>query len=210
MRKVEGWISVVVGAVMEKSDARLVEEVLGGEVGSYEELVRRYMGLARSLAYSVVRDFHLAEDVVQRSFLKAYRVLDQLEDGSRFKGWLMEIVRTTSLDVYREVYRRGLGKLEVDLVEEWGGGEVPEEVVLRHELQELVRRVLFQMPLVYREVLVLKHMEGLSYREMAELLGTSVSAIESRLFRARRMMHSKLRGMLKEFSMDFEEGIDGR
>ena len=170
-----------------ESDGKLVQRVLKGDESAFEMLVDRYMALAGGLAYQILGDFHLASEVVWEAFLKAYQFLPKLTKPEAFRSWLMEIVRNTALDRCRrkklESGEEGLFSLE--------DRHLPEEEVEKKELQQLVRKVLSTMPEEYQELLILKHMEGLSYREIGQRLGMSESAVESKLFRARKLLRER-------------------
>jgi RNA polymerase sigma-70 factor (ECF subfamily) len=189
---------------MYSEDKDLVERILAAEPRAFESLVRKYNRLGGAIAYSIVKDFHLAEDVVQESFLKAFRSLHGLREPEKFKYWFAGLVRSKAVDLLRQrrsraaaelpecdVGRRGLRQ---DLA---GAAAAPaaasgEEELLREESRARILEAIGDLPEEDRLVVVLKHMEGLSYKEIAELTETSVGAVESRLFRARQALRKKL------------------
>ena len=143
----------------------------------------------------VTGDLNASEDLVQEVFLKVHRALSSLEDPLRFQAWLAGITRRSAIDWLR----RRRPTVSLSQVEESApnlhrrhGQISPSEELQRQELVAGVRRALERLPQEYREVVVLKHLEGLSYRAIAERLETSVSAIESRLFRARKRLRDIL------------------
>ncbi len=190
-------------------DQETVAWVLAGEPERFESLVHKYTQLGGAIAFGILGDYQLSEDVVQEAFFKAFRSLPALKDPGKFKVWFSGIVRSTSLDQVRRRQSRGdLGARQNasqnvrQNVQKRGGGPIanePEapgspllEVQVREERRVKVMETIRQLPADDRMVIVLKYMEGLSYKEVAEIVGSSVSAVESRLFRARQVLKSKL------------------
>ena len=181
-------------------DQETVACVLAGEPERFESLVHKYTQLGGAIAFGILGDYQLSEDVVQEAFFKAFRSLPALKDPGKFKVWFSGIVRSTSLDQVRRRQSRGdLGARQN--ASQRGGSRASEseapgspllEVQVREERRVKVMETIRQLPADDRMVIVLKYMEGLSYKEVAEIVGSSVSAVESRLFRARQVLKSKL------------------
>ena len=170
---------------------------------AFDRLVRKYNRMAGAIAYAIVGEFNTAEDIVQDAFLKAYRKLGSLRDRDKFKIWFAGIVRSGSIDCLRR--RKAQRTLPFSQVFEGGaegeermgprpvGSVSPvEELYDRKEIREKVLEAIRTLPQEDRVVVTLKHMEGFSYREISQITGTSTSSVESRLFRARRMLRRKL------------------
>jgi RNA polymerase sigma-70 factor (ECF subfamily) len=179
---------------MYSEDKDLVERILAGEPGAFEALVRKYNRLGGAIAYSIVKDFHLAEDVVQESFLKAFRSLHGLREPEKFKYWFAGLVRSKAVDLLRQRRSRATAELPQDLpaAAETSAGTSGEEEVDREESRAKILEAIGDLPEEDRLVVVLKHMEGLSYKEIADLMETSIGSVESRLFRARQALRKKL------------------
>jgi len=177
-------------------DAELVTRARDGDREAFGELVSKYIRLAGSLAYSVVGDFDVARDVVQESFLKAHRSLGGLKEPRKFKGWLYGVVRSAAIDHIRRERARPASSLEGEHEVRAPGGEYgPEHEVQQTEVRERVRREIHGLPDNYRELVILKYLEGSTYEQIAEITGLTVEAIESRLHRARKMLRKKLKGL---------------
>jgi RNA polymerase sigma-70 factor, ECF subfamily len=184
-------------------DREYIDRVLSGEAAAFDVLVRKYNRMAGAIAFGIVRDFAVAEDIVQEAFLKAYRNLSTLRDLDKFRVWLAGIVRSQAIDWKR----RKKNKLAIPFSKAFpGDDESPEEVLegpssedlaVRRELREKILEAIGGLPEEDRIVVTLKHMEGLSYKEISELTGASVSSVESRLFRARQELRKKLDRILK-------------
>jgi RNA polymerase sigma-70 factor (ECF subfamily) len=177
---------------MFSEDREYIERILAGEPEAFEFLVRKYTRFGAAVAFAITGDHHLAEDVVQESFVKALDSLGSLREPEKFRYWFGGLVRSKSLDCLRR--RRAHGTIPLEDTGESGvSRESPVEAELeRDELRERILEAIVDLPEQDRLVVVLKHLEGLSYREIAELLETTVSAVESRLFRARQTLRRKL------------------
>lgn len=182
-------------------DARLVRETLSGDDNAYKELMERYVKIAGSIAYSVVRDYHIAADVVQEAFTKVYHHLPRLRNPATFRKYLVGAVRSSALDCVRrqKTLRRGSAVTFSKYTEE--PPEVPTKESANRTLLAGIERgedygqlldLINSLPEHYREVFILKHVEKIKYREIAEILGLTMGAVEARLFRARRMLRSIL------------------
>ena len=198
-------------------DREYVERVLAGEPEVFEQLVRKYNRLGGAIAYGVLSDFHLAEDVVQDAFIRAFEALDSLKEPGRFRVWFAGIVKRRSNDVLRQRKnpRIRAASLEAGGADAGEGGSLgstvssdsrrPEQspddsqldAAVHAERRRQVLECISGLDENDRIIVSLKHMDGLSYREIAELMETSVSAVESRLFRARRVLRKKLAAVLK-------------
>ena len=198
-------------------DREYVERVLAGEPEVFEQLVRKYNRLGGAIAYGVLSDFHLAEDVVQDAFIRAFEALDSLKEPGRFRVWFAGIVKRRSIDVLRQRKnpRIRAASLEAGGADAGEGGSLgstvssdsrrPEQspddsqldAAVHAERRRQVLECISGLDENDRIIVSLKHMDGLSYREIAELMETSVAAVESRLFRARRVLRKKLAAVLK-------------
>jgi RNA polymerase sigma-70 factor (ECF subfamily) len=172
------------------SDEQIIGRVLKGQTQEYRELVRRYQTPLFRLAYRVLARREEAEDAVQEAFVKAFRRLDTCRDRNHFHAWLRTIVLRICLDSIP----RECPSDEVERMLE--AGQIPDdpveaEVLKRAELGEL-RNAIAELPAAYRTAVVLRYQEELSHKEIAELLGESVAAVEVRLHRARKILAERL------------------
>src|SRR5262245_5194174 len=189
---------------MVSEDREYVERILAGEPEVFEALVRKYNRMAGAIAFGIIGDFHEAEDVTQEAFLKAFRVLHTLRDAGRFRAWFAGLVRTKALDALRKKGSRtevGVTEDAAVTVESSGLAErlhsvgqfrSLEEDPAREESKQKVLEAIRELPREDRIVVTLKHMEGMSYKEISDITGASVSSIESRLFRARQQLRKRL------------------
>jgi RNA polymerase sigma-70 factor (ECF subfamily) len=164
----------------ELSDEELVKLCLEGNKGAFNKLVEQYYKRIYHYIVAQTKDIHVAEDLVQETFIKAYVDLANCRHPSRFANWLFSIARHRCQDWFR--YRQRLLKLQriptTDLVSRPVG---PDRLkILNDALEDLQDE--------YRQVIFLKHMSGMSCKEIAEQLGKPVGTITSWLSRAYQML----------------------
>ncbi|MGD8319586.1 MAG: sigma-70 family RNA polymerase sigma factor [Gemmatimonadota bacterium] len=171
------------------SDGALVRRVLAGDPDAYELLVRRYQdGLFRyARGLGVPPD--AAEDLVQDALIRAYRYLRTCADSERFEVWVFRILRNAALDWLKDIRRRSVSVEDVVLHH---GGPDPDEQAGRSELRDRLTRGLAELPTDLRDAFLMKHLEGLSYQEMQQVTGASLSALKMRVLRAREMLREIL------------------
>lgn len=186
-----------------ESAEKLVERTLAGDLGAFDEIVGMYEKRVYNLALRLTRSAEDAEDAAQEAFLRAFRGLRSFRRGATFFTWLYRIAANCAITRVRSRARRG--KMESALVSPEEGAnpdppdprtETPAAAVARDEKIALVREAVDSLSPEHREVVVLRDMEGLSYEEMAEILGDTLSAVKSRLHRARAALCGKLEKVL--------------
>jgi len=165
------------------------EHLVDAEIGSFDEIILPHLDGAYNFARWLVRNSDDAEDVVQEACLRAFRYFGTFRGGNA-RAWLLRIVRTTSFSWLQK--NRGR-QLETEFDEEIhrGGGEDldPETLLLQRGNTQLVDQAMRQLPDRLREVLVLRELEGLSYKEIADVVGIPMGTVMSTLSRARERLH---------------------
>jgi RNA polymerase sigma-70 factor, ECF subfamily len=181
-------------------DLALVHASKSGDVGAFEELVKRYDRKLLRIAQHLTHNREDAEDVVQEAFLKAFLHLDQFREDSKFSTWLIRITLNQSLMKLRK--QRPIREVSLDEdfqseddafpidVEDWAPN--PEELYRATELREILRKTLEELSQGLRVVFVLRDMEGLSLEQTAEALNLSLTAVKARSFRARLHLRERL------------------
>ena len=137
-----------------------------------------------------------ADDLVQETMLKAYRAWDQYQQGTNAKAWLLTILRHAFINEYRRRIRHP-ETVDVDAIEPFAvfpevQDEDPQGAFFDKIVDDQVLNAIDQLPVVFRETLVLSDVEGMSYQEIAQVLKVPVGTVKSRLFRARRLLQAKL------------------
>lgn len=163
---------------MEPTDAALVERCLAGSKEAYASLVRRHQDAVYNLALRWTRDRDAADDLAQEVFIRAYRKLGTYNSGYSFRNWLLTICSNQAKNSIRSAERRQRAhEAHTELFPTGGGPEDPRAARLEEALGRL--------PAESRAALVLKHVEGLSYEELAQVMAIGVSAAKMRVKRAR-------------------------
>ncbi len=167
-----------------------------GHVEEFRELMRRHQNAAFRLAYRILGRREDAEDAVQETFLLVYRHLAEYKEKGRFWPW----VRRIAVNVCLRKLPGEVPSAEVeDLQDSAHLGDLPVETeVLKRVKQSEIRRAISGLPPAYRTAVVLRYLEDMPYREIAELLGEPVTTIQVRLHRAKRMLSERLAVMLDE------------
>ncbi len=167
----------------------------------FETIAMPHLDAAYNLARWLTRNDHQAEDLVQNAFLRAFRFFDGFR-GDDARAWLLTIVRNTYFTSLREERHDHVQFDEEFLGAEDGegdamamaGGTNPEEAAMTRDTQREVNRALEKLPPAFREVIVLKEMNDLSYKEIAEIAGVPLGTVMSRLARARKLLGDILKG----------------
>ena len=187
---------------METDDGALVDRVRGGDVAAFEPLVEKYRQRVYRLAYNVLRNQEDAWDVAQESFIKAYKALPSFRGQSAFYTWLFRIVMNVAHDKARQrgAAGRAFGTERVT-EEEWertmpDPGEEPDAAAARAEQRARITRALDALPEHHRAIIMLSDLEGLSYREIADVLNIPMGTVMSRLHNARKRLRGALGPLL--------------
>jgi len=179
-----------------ETDEQLVRKSQQDDERAFGELVSRYESKVYSLALKMVRNPEDAEDVLQDTFLRAYRGIKSFKGNSTFSTWIYRITANSALMRLR---KRQLPTVSIDDADEreapiniadWAPG--PVEQMLNQETQAAMTEAIESLPPEFRQVFVLRDIEELSNAEVAEILDLSVAAVKSRLHRARLKVRNRL------------------
>jgi len=169
----------------------------------FEAVALPHLAAAYNLARWITRNDHDAEDVVQEAYLRAFRSFDGFHGGDT-RPWLLAIVRNTSINSLKRRSPRS-SAMSLDESANLLAADVagPDERMLQAVNHELVCRALDELPEEFREVVVLREMEGLSYKEVAEVTDTPIGTVMSRLARGRKLLRVTLtRGQPEAFGRE--------
>jgi RNA polymerase sigma-70 factor (ECF subfamily) len=164
-------------------DARIVEACLEGDRKAYRVLMDRYEKKLFNAAYRVVGNYEDAADATQAAFVKAYEHLRTFDPSRKFFSWIYRILLNESLNIVKQ--RERFGEFSDDIAAKT---EDPEEHYADSETGRRIQSAIMHLKTDYRVVIVLKHFQGLSYREMSDVVGIPEKTIKSRLFSARRQL----------------------
>jgi len=166
----------------------------------FEQLVLEHRNDAYNLAYWILQNRDDAEDAVQDAYIRAFRAFDTFA-GNDPRPWLLTIVRNVAYSAFnkRQQSRRVIGQIEDSTEEKGLGGEEarmqdpsPESVAIIQQEHKLLLEALASLSHVQRDVLVLREMQGLSYKDIAGIMGTEIGTVMSRLSRARSQLRHVL------------------
>jgi len=178
------------------SDIEIINRCLAGDVNSFEILIERYKRLIYNTAYRMLGSKEEAEDVSQEAFLRIYNSLAKYNPEYKFTTWALRITTNLCLDCLRK--RKGETLPIDDGFELSDGRDTPEEEYIRKENQKLVQDAINKLPDKYKEFLILFHHRNLSYQEIMDITGESLTIVKNRLYRARQMLKEELISMEKE------------
>jgi RNA polymerase sigma-70 factor (ECF subfamily) len=179
-------------------DRDLVERARRGERDAFQMLVERYQKRVYGIAFGMVSNADDALDISQEAFIRVHRYLDSFQGSSSFYTWLYRIVVNLCVDHLRRRAHNATVDYDDKLQHPDTSGLAPSAIgdpgrrLADRELGEQLERAFQQLSPVHRAVLQLREVEGLSYQEMAKVMGCSVGTIMSRLFHARKRMQKML------------------
>jgi RNA polymerase sigma-70 factor, ECF subfamily len=185
-------------------DQALVERAQRGDQKAFGMLVDKYQRKLGRLLSRMVRDQAEVEDVVQESFIKAYRALPNFRGDSAFYTWLYRIGINTAKNYLVSMGRRPQISQDVEIEdaenfedsEELRTAETPETEMMTKEIAKTVNETMMALPDELRTAITLRELEGLSYEEIASLMNCPIGTVRSRIFRARETIATKLRPLL--------------
>jgi len=176
--------------------------------GAFSCLVNHFQDMAYAYTLSIVRDPFWAQDVVQESFLCAWKKLERLETAAAFPGWFRQIVRRTALDQLRRQRSVSLdGHVDEGVA---AADATPESRAVARESQDEIRSAIARLPERIRTCMMLYYMDGYQLVDIAEFLGIDISAAKKRVQRGREQMKKDLEQRIKERVREFRPGRDTR
>ena len=173
----------------------IVRKVLQGDVNAFEKLVTEYERAVYAIAQRMTGNAEDAADMTQETFIKAYNSLSSFRGDSKFSVWLYRIANNVCLDFLRSRSRKPTVSLstedddgeetQLDIADE---SQSPELLLENALTRDAVRRGLDSLPPDYKQILLLREIQGLSYEEIAAALGIESGTVKSRIFRARKRL----------------------
>jgi RNA polymerase sigma-70 factor, ECF subfamily len=184
--------------ISKRGDTSVERSVVQPQLARFEQVVMPHLDSAYNVARWLTGNEHDAEDVVQDAYLRAAKFFDSFRGGDA-RPWLITIVRRACYDwLERNRSHQSLTVFDEELHSDQGDDRDPAQLVLREENREMLRQALSELPIEFREVLVLRELEGLSYKEIAAITTLPPGTIMSRLARARERLRHCLVKHLRE------------
>ncbi len=183
-----------------EADREMLDVVLQGDTTAYRGLVEKYQERVYAMVYGMLRNREDATDITQEAFVKAYRSLASFRLESSFYTWLYRIAMNLAIDLIRKRKRRrevgyedGVAARDEDgTVHAMHQGDSPRRVLERRQLYKQIMDAMDQLPADQKQVILLRELEGLPYREIAEIMGIPEGTVMSRLFYARKKRQKML------------------
>ncbi len=183
---------------------QLVRQAKEGNAEAFQELYRVYGKKILNYVYRMTGSRDEAEDLMQDTFVLAYRKLKSLKENTRFQSWLFRIAQNNIYQRYRNRSPE-TESVESEETREFADREgpieplrTPEQVFLSQELERVIQAAIDDLPEKYRQVFVLSAIHKLSYREISEVMSRSLASVKSDIHRARVEVREKIRGYLGE------------
>ena len=184
-----------------EDDVQLIRKILSGDDAAFGILVEKYQKSIHALAWRKINDFHYAEEIMQDTFLKAYKKLPTLKNPNQFAGWLHVTANRLCIDWLRKQQRKQAQKLVMQSLEDTRPEEIEESSYTHHiseqrmtesteRYHELVQKLLEKLPENERAVVTLYYLDEMSTKEIGKFMGVSVNTITSRLQRARKRLQT--------------------
>ncbi len=183
---------------MDEREEKLVSLVLEGDTAAFGELVDAYWEKITALVYQKLGRFPEVEDIVQETFIKAYHHMPQLRKPGNFAAWLYQIASKLCIDHLRS--RKKKKGLSLDAMQERDYQfEKPEPEFSPSDLFEEIMQSVGSLPEIYRVVVTLRFLEGMSSKEIAQHLGQPQGTIRNRLFRANEILRRRLSKTIRDY-----------
>ena len=185
---------------MNETDRQLIRLASEGNQQAFEELMRKYHSLIFNLIYRMVGNREEAEDLVQETFVKAFRSLKSFNEEFAFSTWLYKIASNHTIDLLR---KKRLQLLSLDEPVRTREGEMsreypdenfnPERTLITSESTRIIFQAIEALPEQYRTIISLRHKEDKSYEEIGQILNIPIGTVKARLFRARELLRKELK-----------------
>jgi len=184
------------------SDEELVTKAQSGDYKAFDQLVTRHRGKVYAMIMNMVKNDADAWDLAQDSFIKAWKALPKFENRSKFSTWLFRISHNVVYDRMRKKKLQSAGELDDQLLDsnriDMSAATAPkmvqrpDEALVGKELKGKISEALGKISLEHRETIILREVQGMDYKEIADIMGCSLGTVMSRLFYARKKLQSLL------------------
>lgn len=187
-------------------DIGLIEQTLKGNDRAFAFLVKKYQKLVLHITVRILNNKEDVEDVCQEVFIKVFRRLETFKGNSKLSTWIASIAYRVALDHLRKQKKSiPLSNYEIPVYKktESNNKNIPDKILENKELKAIMEKEIEQLPLPYKTIITLYHLQEFSYKEIEEITGIKMGTLKSYLSRARKMLKEKLIFVLK--TMNYEE-----
>ena len=177
------------------TDLEVIEKCINGDNSYFELLVSRYKNLVYSLVLRMTTDAEEANDLAQDVFIKVYKNLSKYNSDYKFSTWIMRITTNHVIDTRRKKHYEttSISELETEIVT----NESPEDLLIKNEQKEELKKVVEELPEMYKIPIVLYHQQGMSYQEISDITKEPLSKVKNRIFRGRKLLKENLINLRK-------------
>ena len=172
------------------TDVEIIEACLAGDKDIFAELVNRYKNLVFSIILRMTKDSDEADDLAQDIFIKMYKNLSNYSPEYKFSTWVMRISTNHIIDYHRKRKQETI-PLDTAIIPPDTDG-TPEAVFIQKEERQRIKKLVDDLPLMYRIPIIMYHQEGMSYQEIADKAGEPLSKIKNRIYRGRKLLKAGL------------------
>ncbi len=191
-------------------EQELIKRAQNGDVAAFESLIEEYQKRIFSIAYRMVSNPEDAADLTQEVIVKIFKNLDKFQGNAKFSTWVYRIATNTCLDELKKNKRYTTYSLDKEIETEEGSlmgelpdkGPTPEQAAEKKAIQTAVREAIGKLPTDHKKVMILRDLQGLSYEEIADVVGCSVGTVKSRISRARENL-KKILSQDRELFSDY-------
>lgn len=184
-----------------EDERNVIEKILAGETGYYRDLIEAHRNLVIHIAFRMVDNSDDREDICQEVFIKAYQNLSGFRHNAKFSTWLGKITYNTCLNyltkkkvpLYDDIAPEG-----ETIESQPGETSAPDKIASEGNISDILKLEIGSLPTLHRTVLTLYHLDGLSYREIGEVMDLPEGTVKSYLFRARKSLKKRLSGKYRK------------
>lgn len=180
----------------EQDDARLVDASKQGDQDAFAQLVQRYQRHIFNLVYRMLQHYEEAAEITQETFFAAWQGLSSFRGDARFPTWLYRIAYNCSLKQLEQRKRDWALQVAIQaeqVLKRADDGTSADAELEAHDRQTMIHEYISNLPAKYRIVLILRHLQEMTYEEMAEVLTMPIGTIKTHLYRARKLLEERLR-----------------
>lgn len=174
-------------------DENIINELKVGNTKVFESVVDKYKGIVFSIAFKYTNDYNESQDLAQEIFLKIYKNIKSFKGECKFSTWITKISINACLD-----YKRKNKVKKINLYNDYIDNndniqETPEEVIIMSEKQKIIHKLIYELPDIYKNVIIMYHFNEMPYKEICKTLKIPQKTVETRLYRARKILKEKLK-----------------
>jgi len=178
-----------------------IERILNGDLNSFKVLVRQHERLVIGMVSRIVKDQNDVEDLCQEVFIKVFKNLQSFKYQSKLSTWIGQIAFTTAVNHVKKISGKKYLTVDLEAFEHtYHASDDPESLLIKKSTSAFIQEEVAKLPLQYRTVLTLYHLQELSYSEITDITGMPDGTVKSYLFRARKLLKDKLAKHLKALS----------